>query len=133
MTTNQLILLLIGHLCIFIHCLFKLQGLLEDARAANINFNAYKDYWRRDFVPIMASVCVVWLWYLVYPELAQKYPAYSWGVRCSFIIFGFVGSYGLQYALGKSKKLIRTQIDHKTNTLNEMMGNPADTKTDMPK
>lgn len=131
MTKDQFILLLVGHLAVLIHCLFNLKEQLDDARAANINFNAWKDYWKRDVLAIIISVSVVWLWYLLYPEVVGRYPAGSGLVRCLTAAVAFIGSYALQYALGRSKKMVRNVIDHKTNALDSLTGNTE--KTDLPR
>jgi hypothetical protein len=122
MTKQEIILLLIGHLAVFIHCLMKLNSLLTDARVAHINFNSWNDYWKRDAVGILISASIVWLWLLAYSEVVGYYPKWSGLLRMSFILVGFTGSYIVQLLLSRSKKLIRNQIDAKTNQLSDITG-----------
>lgn len=130
MTKQDIILLLIGHLAVFIHCLMKLNSLLTDARVGNINFNAWNDYWKRDAVGILTSAAIVWLWFLTYQEIVGYYPKWSGLLRVSFIFIGFTGSYLVQLLLSRSKRLIRQQIDLKTDQLTAHTGQA---KTELPK
>lgn len=129
---EDVVLILAGLLSAFFQCLATLKSRLDDARAANVNFNAVRDYWMRDAVPITMTVIPVVLWYLVFGEVAARSELVLNLKRCSFILVGGAGSWILQYFLGTSKKFIRMIVDRKTNELNQLKGLPEDHKTEMP-
>lgn len=114
---NDLILILAGTAGVLAHCLFKLNSLLKDARAANIDFNAVNDYWKRDVVGICLSFLSVGIWYMVFGEVGAKIPwLIGWKIT-SFVTMGGIGSYVLQYYFSGAKKKVREVIDAKTNEL----------------
>lgn len=129
---ENVILIVLGLSAVLFQCLVKLKGLLEDARAANINFNAKKDYWHRDAVAIIMAVIPVGIWYLIFGEVAAKSELVLNFKRLSFVLVGGIGSWALQYFFGTSKKVVRTMIDKKTNELNALKGLPIDHKTNLP-
>ena len=129
---EDVILIGLGLLSVLFQCLLALNSRLIDARAANINFNAKKDYWQRDAVPIMLAVIPVIIWYFVFGEVAARSALILNLKRLSFVTIGGIGSWLLQYFLGTSKKVIRMVTDRKTNELNEIKGLPSDHKTDLP-
>lgn len=114
---TDIILILAGLAGVLFHCLLKLKSLLDDARAANINFNAVKDYWKRDFVSIALSFLSVGIWFLIFGEVGAKYKAVEDFKITSFVLMGMIGSYLIQYAMSKAKRKVREVIDAKTNTL----------------
>lgn len=115
---NENILLIICGLAgVLFHCLLKLQGLLTDARVANIKFNAIQDYWIRDAISISLSLLSVGIWYLVYKEVANKYEVVSGWTRISFVGMGLLGSYIIQLIASRAKKRIRQVVDAKTNAI----------------
>lgn len=117
MSNENFILILCGLAGVLFHCLTKLQGLLTDARVANIKFNSWKDYWVYDAVSISMSILSVGIWYLVFKEVQGKYEAITGWTRVSFIACGLVGSYGIQKFASRSKKRINEITDNKTNIL----------------
>lgn len=130
---ESLLLISLGLAAVLFQCLAKLKGLLDDARAANINFNAKNDYWKRDAVVIIMAIIPVLIWYFIFGEVSAKYEWVLNLKRVSFVLVGGVGSWGLQYAFGTAKNVIRKAIDKKTNELNIEKGLPIDHKTDLPK
>jgi putative Mn2+ efflux pump MntP len=114
---NNLVLILAGTAGVLFHCLLKLRSLSEDARAANINFNAWKDYWKRDAVSIFLSFLSVAIWYMIFGEVGKKYPSILELKITSFVLMGMIGSYLIQFAMSKAKKKVREVIDAKTNEL----------------
>lgn len=114
---KEILFILAGAAGVLFHCLLKLQSLLTDARAANINFNAWRDYWTRDFVSIALSFLSVGIWLLVFGEIAAKYTSLQAFAITSFVVMGAIGSYLIQLALSKAKKKVREVIDAKTNEL----------------
>lgn len=106
------------------HTLAKGNSLLQDARAANINFNFWKDYIVKDVGSIFLALNAGWIWYFIYGEWVSKYPSLQPFVRTSFVVFGAIGSYVVQLALSRTKRAIRKGVGEKTDTA-------ANTKTDL--
>lgn len=115
MNNENLLLIVCGLAGVLFHCLIKLNGLLTDARVANIRFNAVHDYWIRDAVSICLSLLSVGIWYLVYKEVTNKYEAITGFTRVSFVAMGMVGSYLIQRLASRAKKRINEITDAKTN------------------
>lgn len=113
--TNDAVLIVCGLAGVLSHCLIKLQGLLTDARVANIRFNSWKDYWLYDAVGICLSLLSVFIWYLIYKEVQGKYESITGWTKTSFIAVGLVGSYGIQKFASRAKKRINQITDDKTN------------------
>ncbi len=128
MNTQGLILILCGVAAVVFQCLVKLDGLLKDARAANVDFKWKKDYLQRDIVPISTAFLTVGIWYLVFGEVIASYPGVEAWSRISFVAVGGVGSWALQYFFGKAKDKIRDVIDRKTDKLDQLTGNDKKTK-----
>lgn len=122
------ILVLCGLAGVLFHCLLKLQGLLTDARVANINFNAWRDYWVRDAIAIFMSLLSVGIWYLVYKEVQTKYDAISGWTRISFVGMGLLGSYVIQLIASRAKKRIRQIVDTKTDKADGTSANVTNMK-----
>ena len=95
--------------------LVKLSGLQKDANSANIPFNWKKDYLYKDYFSILLSALSPLIWLLIYDEFVAKYHVLETVIKTSFVVFGAIGSWIIQYALGGSKKFLRTLIDAKTN------------------
>jgi hypothetical protein len=113
-----------GCLGVIIHCAIKAQGLKKDALAANdTDWNIKDDYLKVDSIPIVLSFLTVALWYLIFGEAAKAYAKLEDYIISSYALVGMVGSYAVQYAIGKSKGLIRKTVDNKTNQLDEMLNN----------
>lgn len=115
MSNDNVLLITCGLAGVLAHCLIKLQGLLADARVANIKFNSWKDYWVYDAVSIFLSILSVAIWYLIYKEVQTKYEAITGWTRLSFVACGLVGSYGIQKLASRAKKRINEITDDKTN------------------
>lgn len=127
MTVENFILILCGICGVIFHSLLKLNSLKKDALVGNIQFNWWKDYVKKDSVAITMSFLSVGIWYLVFGEVANKYPALDGFRRVSFVAMGAIGSYALQLLLGKAKSQIRQIVDKKTNELDG-----DDNKTPLP-
>lgn len=117
MTNENLILIICGTCGVIFHSLLKLNSLRKDAAVGNIAFDCNRDYVKKDSVAILMSFLSVGIWYLVFGEVANKYPALDGFRRVSFVAMGAVGSYALQLLLGKAKSQIRKVVDKKTNEL----------------
>lgn len=113
--SDNALLVICGLAGVLFHCLIKLQGLLTDARVANIKFNAWKDYWVFDAVSIFLSILSVGIWLLIYKEVQGKYEDITNWTRVSFVAMGLVGSYGIQKLASRAKKRINEITDDKTN------------------
>ncbi len=120
---EQIILILCGIAGVLFHSAAKLQGLLKDARVANVNFDWKKDYVIKDAPSIVMSFVSVFIWFLIFGEVTAKYPSLVGFTRTSFVIMGAIGSYVIQLGLGKAKNSIRNVVDKKTDI--------ADKKTDL--
>lgn len=130
---ESLLLISLGLTSVLFQCLAKLKGLLDDARVANVNFNARNDYWKRDAVVIIMAIIPVLIWFFVFGEVASKYQWVLNLKRLSFVMIGGIGSWALQFFFGTAKDVIRMAVDKKTNELNREKGLPIDHKTDLPK
>lgn len=115
MTTDQFYLILCGLAGVLFHCLLKLNSLLTDARKANMDFNWFNDYVKKDFISIMLSLLSVGIWHLIFAEIADKYNSVEDFARVSFVTMGAIGSYLIQFGLSRAKRTIRDVIDKKTN------------------
>lgn len=108
-------------LCAFAGFLFqsaaKLSGLQKDANVANINFDWRRDYLQRDSFSIILSALSPLIWLLVYDEWVERYHIVEEYLKTSFVLFGAIGSWGLQYIFGSAKKWIRSVVDRKTDEL----------------
>lgn len=113
--SEQFVLIICGIFGVLFHCFLKLQGLLEDARVANVSFNWKRDYVYRDAPSIALSFLSVGIWFLIFGEVAAKYPQLVGFTRVSFVVMGSIGSYLIQLGLGKAKNTIRGIVDKKTD------------------
>lgn len=116
----QIELLLIGFLCVFIHCLIKADSLRRDKKANQKPFHIWTDYVSDDYLVILISFAAVFLWRLVYQEVALSYEKITPWTKCSFGAVGFLGSYLIQYWLSQSKKKIREQIKDDSTFANKV-------------
>jgi len=122
MNTSEIWLDACGIAGVILHCLFKLNSLQSDARAANVDFNWKKDYLQRDAVPILISFMSVVIWHLVFGEVAASYPKLEAFARVSFVGMGLLGSYIIQQLMGRAKSYIKKFIDVKTNISDAVTG-----------
>lgn len=104
------------------YSLAKLNSLSKDAQVANIPFDWYKDYVKKDIFGILASFMSIFVWQLMFSEIATKYPAIEGFAITSFVVMGAIGSWALQLLLGRAKKAIRKVVDEKTDELDKMKG-----------
>lgn len=122
---NQVfICILLGLSGVVFYSLIKLRGLQHDARAANMPFDALRDYLLQDFFSILLSLLSVFVWVFVFSEVVVAYPKLEGFVRTSFFVMGAIGSWALQLLLGTAQKTIRKVVDEKTDI--------ADAKTNQP-
>jgi hypothetical protein len=112
---EQFILILCGLAGVLFHSFAKLQGLLKDARAGNVDFNWKKDYVIKDAPSIALSFLSVGIWFLIFGEITAKYPGLVGFTRTSFVVMGAIGSYAIQLGLGRAKTTIRNVVDKKTD------------------
>lgn len=119
---NSLILILAGVAGVLFHCLLKLNSLLKKARTANVKFNAWNDYWKKDAVSIFLSFLSVGIWYMIFGEVSRKYPAIQDFVITSYVVMGALGSYILQKVLSRAEGKINEFIDVKTNISDKITG-----------
>lgn len=117
---NNFVLLVIGILGVLVHCLIKANSLLTDASKANVKFTA-KDYIEKDWLGILLSLTVVFIWLLIFPEVASVKPNIVNFVRISFGAMGLFGSYIIQSIFSRGKSYIRSVIDKKTDIADNMV------------
>lgn len=114
--------LLCGLAGVVAHILLKYQTLRDDAAAANVHID-FKMYIKKDFVGMLLSVLAVFIWHLIFGEVAEKYKDLHSYIRISFVAVGLGGAYGLQKIDNNCKKYIRKFIDEKTNIADKLTGN----------
>jgi hypothetical protein len=112
---EHFILILCGVAGVLFHSCAKLQGLLKDARVANVDFSWKKDYVIKDALSIILSFLSVGIWFLIFGEVTAKYPGLVGFTRTSFVVMGAIGSYAIQLGLGRAKTTIRNVVDKKTD------------------
>lgn len=122
MTNENFYLILCGIAGVVFHCLLKLNNLRKDALVANVSFQWKRDYLRKDGISIIMAFLSVGIWYLVFGEVANKYPALVGFRRVSFIAMGAIGSYVIQLLLGKAQAQIRKVVDVKTDAADGKQG-----------
>lgn len=111
--------LIVGLLGVVFVTLSKMRSLQILAEKANVPF-VYKKYFQRDALGIIMSILSIFIWQLLFPEVANKYPALEVWVRCSYFFMGAGGAWVIQKLLGKTQSWINSKIDHKTNELDEL-------------
>jgi mannose/fructose/N-acetylgalactosamine-specific phosphotransferase system component IIC len=110
----------IGLLGVLIHTLIKANSLKTRAEKANIKF-LIRNYFDKDWISILISVCIVFFWLLIYQEVMNKYLLkYTDLIGTIFGLIGFLGTYILSKILSVSEKRINNIIDEKTNELDEI-------------
>ncbi len=109
-----LIYLLAGLLGVFVHSCLRANSLIKDAKTANIDFTV-KDYLEKDFLGISVSIAMVFVWLLVFPEVAKVRPNVLIYTRITFFAMGLLGSYIAQIVFTKAKGYIRNIVDQKTD------------------
>jgi len=114
MTFDQIWLLVCGFSGVVLQSLLKLDTLLKVALKANVEFDWWRDYVRRDRYAILSSFLSVIIFHLIFAEVATKFDWLTTFPRFSFVTIGMSGSYALQKWLGKSKKWLEAVIDKKT-------------------
>lgn len=112
---QALLLFLCGVLGVTIHCVLKCNSLLNDARAANIEFKWVRDYMGKDYLGIILSLLALVVWYLIFAEVVASYPKLSAFTRISYVTIGWFGSYIIQTIASRAKRKIRAVVDEKTN------------------
>lgn len=126
---DSILLIGVGLGAVVIHCMFKVNSLLRDAQAGNVSFSWKKDYLYKDYLSIIISFSLVFLWYFLYTEFASNYPQLDGWKVTSFVGVAWFGSYIVQQVMGRGKKLIRKAIDEKTNQLNSLLGKEGEKTT----
>jgi len=109
-----IIYLLAGFLGVFVHSCLRANSLVKDAKTANIKFTV-SDYLQKDFLGIAMSIAMVFVWLLIFPEVAKVRPNVLIFTRITFFAMGLLGSYIAQIVFGKAKGYIRSIVDRKTN------------------
>lgn len=119
-------LLMIGILGVVFHCLVKMKSLRDTAIGGNIKFDWKKDYLLHDSIAILLSLLSVIIWYYTYGEVSAKYPFIVDFKRVSFLAFGIVGSWFIQFVTDlftqSAKKKLQKFIDVKTNVADLVTG-----------
>jgi len=111
---EQVIYILCGLGGVIMHCLAKAKSLIDYAKRANVNFG-FKDYLEKDFLTIAMSLCSVFLWLLLFPEVGKVRPNILVFTRVSFFAVGLLGSWIIQTLISRAKSYIMNIVDKKTN------------------
>jgi hypothetical protein len=111
---ENFIYILCGLLGVVFHCLAKAKSLIDYAKKANVAFG-FKDYLEKDFIAIAMSLCSVFLWFLIFPEVGKVRPNVLLFTRCSFGAMGLLGSWIVQTFISSAKSYIMNIVDKKTN------------------
>lgn len=114
----------VAFLGVFIHCCIKANSLMVDAKRLKVDFTV-KDYLSKDFLGISLSIAMIFVWLLIFPEVANVKPNILNFVRVSFFAIGLFGSVLIQAIFNKGKAYIRTKIDE-TVTEKEVLQTYAD-------
>lgn len=114
--------ILAGCAGVLFHSTAKAYSLQKDAYTANISFHIWKDYIVKDFLSILLSFMSVAIWYLIFGEWVNRYPALESFALTSFVAMGGIGSYVIQLAMSRAKKKIRQVVDEKTNIADNKNG-----------
>lgn len=107
--------ILLGLAGVVFHSLLKLRGLQADAKAANLPFDALRNYLLQDYLSILLSLLSVLVWVFLFGEIVTHYPKLQGFIRTSFFVQGAIGSWVLQLLLGTAKASIRKVVDQKTD------------------
>lgn len=111
---KYLIYFAVAFLGVFIHCCIKANSLMMDAKRLKVDFTI-KDYLSKDFIGISLSISVIFVWLLIFPEVANVRPNILGFVRVSFFAIGLFGSVIIQAIFNKGKAYIRSKIDDTVN------------------
>ena len=105
--------------------LINWDGHKKTAKAANETLTLNK-FLEQDFVAVSISFLSVGLLYLCFDEIALYIPILTKVPIISFFVMGLFGSGAIMYGFGRTSKIIRNQIDRKTNELDELLNNKND-------
>jgi len=111
---EQVIYILCGLGGVIMHCLAKAKSLIDYAKNANVKFS-FKDYLEKDFIAISMSLCSVFLWLLLFPEVGKVRPNILVFTRFSFFAVGLLGSWIVQTFISRAKSYLMNIVDKKTN------------------
>lgn len=114
-----LIYFIAGFLGVFIHCSIKANSLVTDARRLKVHFTV-KDYLTKDWFGISMSIAMVFVWFLIFGEVGNKYPKILDFIRLSFIGMGLFGSVIIQAVFNKGKSYIREKMNEKAEMVQAM-------------
>lgn len=112
---ENIIVIVCGIMGVVFQSMLKIRGLLKDAQVANVNWDWKKDYLKKDAPSIILAFLSVGIWYYIFGEISNRYPAIVDLKRVSFVLMGGVGSYLIQMAFGTAKDRIRKIVDRKTD------------------
>lgn len=93
----------------------KLKSLQDKARAGNIKFNVW-DYFRNDWLSIIASVLTIVLFLIIVDNLLKWKPVIINYVKIGFAFVGYVGSDIASRLFSVVNRKINSIIDAKTDT-----------------
>lgn len=124
---ESFILITLGLVGVLFHCLGKMKTLYDSATSANLKFNWWEMYVKKDLIAIIMSFLSVLIWYLCFGEVGKKYPIVSDLKRVSFLMAGMVGSYIIQLVADwvykySARRIIQKFVDVKTNVSDIVTG-----------
>lgn len=111
---------------------FKIPASKKRAAAGNVKFS-FKEYWESDWHLIIGNQLLGIMILIGLDQLAHFRPAIMEYVKWFFAAVGYMGSSAILSKFSQYEKALQSVIDIKTNNLNEVLGNPAEAKTELPK
>lgn len=111
---EELICFAVAFLGVFLHCGIKANSLMSDAKRLKVDFTL-KDYLTKDYIGISISIAFIFVWFIIFPEVANVRPNLLNFVRLSFFAIGLFGSVIIQAVFNKGKAYIRSKIDDTVN------------------
>src|SRR5687767_9872702 len=127
---ESFVLIMLGISGVVFHCLLKMKSLNSYATSANLKFNWWEGYVKKDAFAIILSFLSVFIWYFTFGEIGKRYPGMLDFKRITFVLMGITGSYLIQVAsdtfTNSAKKAIQKFVDVKTN-ISDIVTGPTKT------
>lgn len=105
------------------HLLIKAGAMRKRAKAGNIEFSFWKDFIALDIFEIAATFVGGIIVMLALKEIVGFYAGIQDYLRILFILLGYSGSSLVLHVLSKAEKKITSEIDSKTNILDQITNN----------
>jgi len=103
-----------GQLGALICILLLARSYQKDFKVANMDFSV-KKFINSEVINIILSLLTPFVLALIWEELSKKYPKIETLVRTMFFLVGLMGYWLIDLINSKTKKVVRTTVDEKTN------------------